>query len=122
MEPNRYIAGGDDGRIIAPNAFIGVVGDNGYLEVGEESIAVCGFSGTAITGEKGIAIADIGGVLQAGEDGALVFSYLDKEKGRVRFKTGYIGEEGLYPNQFYTLNFKNEIVPYFHPHFPNSIG
>ena len=114
-DPNiLYIAGKDDERIVSNNAIIGIVGDDGYIELGEESIAVCGFSSKAITGARGIALAEIGGILQAGEEGVLLFVYLD-DLGRTRIKEGYIGENGLEPNQFYCLNKQHEIVPYFLP-------
>jgi len=56
--------------------------------------------GTSTSGDKGTSTS--------GKDGIIQIKFWDSKKDRHRFKTGYIGEEGLKPNVKYKLDENNE--------------
>lgn len=97
-------------------AFAGFKGTASAQTFGEASAGVSGTAnagdvGTASVGDRGVANTGIGGIASAGDKGEIRIRYYDGQARRCRTKIGYIGENGLEPNQPYTLNEHGNFVP-----------
>lgn len=75
---------------------------DGRAIAGDFGLALAEEYGTAIVGDKGQAIAGFHGKAKAGEDGVLIINYKDSNN-RLRVAVGYVGEDGICPDIFYTV-------------------
>jgi hypothetical protein len=98
---------GDYGTATAGDYGIATAGKNGTATAGENGTATAGDYGTATAGENGTATAGYRGTATAGVEGVIQIHYFN---GRVRFVTGYIGEQGLAPNVKYKLDINHNFV------------
>ena len=77
----------------------------GTATAGDEGTATAGDRGTATAGRYGTATAERFGIATAGIGGTIIIKYYD---GRVRYRVGYIGKDGLKPDTPYRLNDDND--------------
>ena len=85
--------------------------EEGAAIAGDYSIAVSDYQdGLAVAGQCGIAIAcEDYGTAAAGENGAFILGYWDTDAHRMRFKIGYVGENGILPDVAYGLDNSHEL-------------
>ncbi|HHO8013856.1 hypothetical protein [Pseudomonas aeruginosa] len=126
---------GDFGTAVAGERGHAMVGESGFALAGDRGTARAGDFGTAMVGEfgkaiagdcgmasacdggsaragfRGIASAGFQGAVAAGEFGELRLTYWDSPSKRYRTAVGYIGEDGLLADTFYTLDSNHHFVP-----------
>ena len=73
-------------------------------------IATAGDGGIATAGNYGIATAGIWGTATAGNRGIVVVHYWDERTRRMRLAVGYVGEDGIEPDQPYRVE-GGKLVP-----------
>ncbi|HDL50765.1 MAG TPA: hypothetical protein ENG37_01975 [Firmicutes bacterium] len=83
-------------------------GDYGTSTSGDWGTSTSGDWGTSTSGYKGTSTSGYKGTSTSGKRGIIQIKFWDSKKDRHRFKTGYIGEEGLKPNVKYKLDENNE--------------
>ena len=101
---------GDEGTATAGDWGTATAGDWGTAIAGIDGTASAGYEGTATTCDYGTASAGKYGTVSAGEEGIIEIEYYDDKKGRIRKKTGYIGEDGLRPGVKYKLDEDHKFV------------
>jgi hypothetical protein len=101
------------GRATAGRKGIAIV-ENGTAMVGEEGLAISeGSQGISVAGDAGIAMISedyLGnfGCAMAGDGGILAARVADGE--RIRLLVAYVGENGIKPNTYYTVNELGQFV------------
>jgi hypothetical protein len=92
---------GDSGTATAGYRGTATAGYRGTATAGDRGTATAGDRGTATAGYSGTATAGYSGTATAGYSGTIVIRWWDG--ARDRLATGYIGEDGIEPNQLYRV-------------------
>lgn len=100
---------GKGGTAIAGDEGNAQAGKSGIVRVGNRGCALVGDKGEVVVGELSTAQAGVGGLVKAGEGSRITLEWEDK-KGIRRLVTGYIGEDGLLPNETYFLDEKGSFT------------
>ncbi len=114
-----YALAGECGFAVAGDRGTALAGDFGTAMAGEFGKAIagdCGLAsvcdcGAAQAGARGIARGSSGAFVAAGELGEIHLIHWDGVAKRWRTAIGYIGENGLLANTFYTLDRNDQFVP-----------
>ncbi|BAP25006.1 TPA: hypothetical protein ACQT1A_001513 [Pseudomonas aeruginosa] len=126
---------GDFGTAVAGERGHAMAGESGFALAGDRGTARAGDFGTAMVGEFGQAVAGDGGLastsdfgtaqagfqgiarggyrasVAAGMLGEIHLIHWDSAGRRWRTAVGYIGEDGLLADTFYTLDSSHQFVP-----------
>jgi hypothetical protein len=102
---------GDYGTATAGDYGTATAGYYGTATAGDYGTATAGYKGTATAGYKGTATAGYYGTAMAGDKGTIQIRWLDTKGERWRIVTGYVGENGIEPNNAYQLNGEHQFIP-----------
>jgi len=101
---------GDRGTSTSGDSGTSTSGDSGTSTSGDKGTSTSGDWGTSTSGNYGTSTSGYSGTSISGDMGTLVIKYLDKNTGRYKLSTAYVGEDGILPNTPYILNDKGDFI------------